>query len=210
MSSPLKLVMSVLACATSLIACNHETAYSNGPVVPAHANGTAPPLGPRDIGAARGTRITVASAAAQTAQSGVSTSLAPPEPPGSVMPIAVIRVNTFNHKGDKSAVILRRHSAWPHNVIVLDDQHMTLQFFGAAMKALSHEVQKAGEIPTTDQMIEVHGAQIPPSWRSGMQKIAQWELDTLKTIPLSNVEGVGDAPAILIHMLYTKPGSGSK
>lgn len=191
--------IALIAALTCVAGCSNESA-SPSPTVSPTKIPAPPPLADVDI--ARGTqgpatRVAPESVVTFMRRNNATTST--PQRSVTSAPVAVVLMERLPYP-TASAVVFRRLAQWPHNVIMLREDSLTLGTFGAALKALSAELLKTGEIPPKNEMLQVHGTTDPIPNHPAMRSLVAWELDTLRRVPLSTVQGVGAKRAILIHI----------
>ena len=103
---------------------------------------------------------------------------------------------------DAAAVVLRRPSLWPASVIMLQVDSASVGAFESALFALSNEVTRGGgvEAPSTTQVLQIHGQELPTGSNQAGRNMDQWILDRLRQAPRRTVAGVGAYRAVLLHI----------
>jgi hypothetical protein len=103
---------------------------------------------------------------------------------------------------DAAAVVLRRPNLWPASVIMLQEDSLSVGAFESALFSLSNEVTRGGgvEAPSTTQVLQIRGQELPTGSNKAGRDMDQWILDTLKQAPRRTVAGVGAYRAVLLHI----------
>lgn len=192
-------LIAVVATAAMVAGCQREHLVQPGTGPTAQA---APPLANEDIGAIYATRH-VSLTGGPTTYSDIQEARAHPLPRTKSVDVAtaVVLMPRLPFT-DAAAVVLRRPSLWPASVIMLQEDSLSVGAFESALFALSNEVTRGGgvEAPSTTQVLQIRGQELPTGSNKAGRNMDQWILDTLKQAPRRTVAGVGAYRAVLLHI----------
>jgi hypothetical protein len=128
---------------------------------------------------------------------GAATAPTPAAEPVAVAVALVAQLPTPNG----TAAVVRRVTQWPHDVILMTPSGASAGTLALAIQRLGVEHHKHGDIPDHDYVMLVVGSTLPLHWKGkAPEAIAQQDFKALKVASVKNVAGVGDVPAIVIHM----------
>jgi hypothetical protein len=202
-----KLIAAVVATAALVAGCQREHLLQPGTGPTAQA---APPLANEDISAIYATRHV--SPTGPATYSDIQEARAHPLPRTKSVDVAtaVVLMPRLPFP-DAAAVVVRRPSLWPASVIMLQEDRLSVGAFDSALFALSYEVTREGgvEAPSTTQVLQIRGQELPTGSSKAGRDMDQWILDTLKQAPRRTVAGVGAYRAVLLHIgaFIAKPDS---
>jgi hypothetical protein len=104
-----------------------------------------------------------------------------------------------------TAVILRRVSGKPQDVILLDAGRASPGVYAAAVRALLTLRARDGDVPTRNAAVAVHDTAMPSAWeRAGLDKRAVADFQQLKTQAPRRLDGVGTVPSLTIELAPMK------
>jgi hypothetical protein len=108
-----------------------------------------------------------------------------------------------------TAIIIRRVKLLPHDVIELQSDRMTVHTLGAAVHALASARARGGDDPVNDEIVVVHGGDMPASWKTnGLVPISENQLQTLQASQPASLPGVGNVRSMRIMVSrHAVPGS---
>jgi hypothetical protein len=188
----------VLVSALSACASGHE-------VAPASSGLGAPPL--KDVDAIAQKGGTGVAPKPGSPEDVATLNAAATNPPivGSPIAIGVAMVPELPIEG-ATAVVVRRVNQWPHEVILMTPAGATSGVFAAAMSAIGIEHRRNGDVPKNASMIRVTGKSMPAKWVGTFQGgLMEADFAALTHASVQRVDGVGDVPAVVVHMVPTHP-----
>lgn len=203
-------IAGIALCGAHLNACGHSAPSRATRITPASSvdDPGIPALGREDIAAGGSTATMGVSPEIMDAaiRANAARALSVTDPVNFKTAIAVAVVVTPKLPDGTIATVVRRARAWPANVILLEEGGLTVGRFENGMRAITREVAKTGERPSSDVAIQLHGAGDVELWHNTpMEQLAKWELDTLRSLPLRRVEGIGPARAMVVHLAVRLP-----
>ena len=111
-----------------------------------------------------------------------------------------------------SAVVLRRKTTLPHDLILLPDGNATTAVLHDGIGALIRMRRDGGDIPDRDTRLVIRGAHSDHEevWASAMERRrAVTDLADLEVSPPRGIEGIGEVRAITIPLRATARRSGN-
>jgi hypothetical protein len=103
-----------------------------------------------------------------------------------------------------SAVVIRRTTLWPHDVILLAPATTTSGVLASALYQPAIEHHRNGDVPDHDYVLKVTETSMPDRRRGGFEEtLTALDIAALKASGPKHVMGVGDVPAIVVHMAPT-------
>jgi hypothetical protein len=126
-------------------------------------------------------------------------------PPANSLPVAIgVAVVSHLPLDGASAVIIRRMGQWPHDVILLTPATTTVGVLSQALQALGIEHHRRNDVPDHDYAVKVIGTSVPANRRGTLEeRFTAMDIVALKASAPRGVAGIGDVPAIVVHMAPT-------
>jgi hypothetical protein len=114
-------------------------------------------------------------------------------------PVTIALVDSIGD-ATATAVVLRRVSQQPRDVILLTAASASPGTLGAALHALVRQRALDGDSAKGDVKIVVHGAYVPSSWTDARLDMTRVLLSELQHRPMTPVAGVGPARTLQIGL----------
>lgn len=123
--------------------------------------------------------------------------------PPRIVPATLVRVKRLTDSS-AAAIIIRRTSFVPHDVIVLDERAGEAEL-GAAVNGLFALRDKYGDVPSRDARLVVKGSRLPAMMRRSVQARGTSDLERLNRSAPQDIPGIGRVRSIEVPLVGIAP-----